>query len=60
MKSNLPDLMILTELEDILEDRQTSDRRAKDAGRDPETLKDRRTGDRRDKAEKNDIDPLLN
>jgi hypothetical protein len=43
----LPEEMIVTQLEEALEERQTPDRRKRPAPLPPEVIRDRRRGDRR-------------
>ena len=48
-KSNIPEKMILTQLEEALEERQSPDRRQQKKSLPEGVLKDRRRGDRRNK-----------
>ena len=46
-QETIPEKMIITQIEEALEERQTPDRRKREQGLPPEVNKDRREGDRR-------------
>lgn len=48
-EETIPEKMIITQLEEALEERQTPDRRKQKKGLPPEVNQDRRKGDRRSK-----------